>query len=313
MRAPAAISLFLLLAVLIAPAAAAEELCFVNSRIVSVDAPEDMVISSLKISNLPPGGNISLNLNAYGQLYLLQVTTHKDWGWWNFDVSCTYPNGTTASQHLSSLQPFAGDYDLTLQPYWIPGSGDWLFDIDINVALLPLTATFQDSYNPTKVQVLAFSQVLGTLTEPGDVIVYLASRDEFEDQQKNNPITPIIDGAKTFFAWSWDALMDWIGKIPGIGPLFVSGIEITVTIVTEIVWWFYVAFQYRNLLILLVEFWIISDALSNTKSLFALLRRIVQNHIRIAEGIIWLTETTVGLILKVVQTVAAAVNALKPI
>jgi len=317
-----ALGLLLLLTV---PVAAVETLIFEDATLINVEAPNDLMITSIRCADIPVGGNISLNLNNYGQMYVLQVTSSKSWeSWCDFDVTCTYPNGTSDSKHLSSLNPAAalgGGYDLTIQPYFM--TADSIIDVDIAVGLLPLSAEFRDdiSYNPLfgvemegqYTPVFAFSQVSGSLTHPGDITLYMTTQEEYQAQQENDLILKFQQAAKDIFSWSWEQLLMWIEKIPGVGPLFAAALEITALVISEVFWWFTIAIYQRNLLILLIEFWIIADAMLNTKSLMGMLKKIVNNHIKIARGLIWLTEVSVGLILKVIQAVANVVSALKPI
>jgi len=303
----------LALLLLTVPVAAVEEIYYDDVSLVNIDAPQDLTISSIRCADIPAGGSANLNLNAYGQLYLITVEESGSLGWWHFNVTCHYPNGTSASQDLSTLRPFARDYDLTIQPYWITGATDWVLDIDLAVGLVPLTATFQDAYNPTTVQALAFSQASGSFSNPTDVIIYLVTQAEWDAQASNDPTAGLTEGISDLFSWTWIQLLSWVALIPGVGPLFAAAIEITALVISEVFWWFTIAIYHRNLLILLIEFWIIADAMLNTKSLMGMLKKIVNNHIKIARGLIWLTKVSVGLILRVIQAVANAVSALKPI
>lgn len=305
--------LLLLCALFIAPAAAVENIEYTDARVINVEAPEDGVISSIVCADIPGDGEVTLNLNSYGRMYLLTVKESGSWGWWNFNVSCTYPNGTTISKELSTLHPTAADYDLAIQPYWISGVNSMYFDVDVDIGLLPLTVTLQDAYNPTTVQDLAFSQVSGSFSEPTDVTVFIASEDEWEKQASDDPLGAISEGLSDLFAWTWDQVLSNLEKIPGVGSLFVQIIEISTVVVTEIIWAIQTIAEYRNLLILLVEFWIISDAMMHTSSLMGLLKRIVKNHERVIFGLIHFVEITVGIITRIVNAVAAMVQAIKPL
>lgn len=303
----------LALFLIVAPVAAVENIHYDDVRILNVEAPADGVISSIVCADIPGDGEVTLNLNAYGRMYLLTVEESGSWGWWNFNVSCTYPNGTTVSKELSTLHPTAVDYDLTLQPYWIEGVNSMYFDVDVAVGLLPLTVSLQDAYNPTTVNDLAFTQVSGSFSEPTDVTVFIASYDEWETQASDDPLGALSEGLSDLFAWTWDQVLSNLEKIPGVGPLFVQVIEIVTIAATEIIWALQVIVSYRNLLILLVEFWIISDALLHTSSIMGLLKRIVKNHERVILGLIHVVEILVDIVTQIVHAVAAIVQALKPI
>lgn len=307
------LALLLCAALLAAPVAAVENIEYTDARILNVEAPEDGVISSIICADIPAGGDISLNLNAYGEMYLLTIDESGSWGWWDFNVTCVYPNGTAVSKSLSTLRPFAQDYDLTLQPYWISSVNSMYFDVDVNVGLIPLTATFQDAYNPTTVQDLAFSQVSGSFSQPTDVTVFIASAKEWETQASDDPTGALSEALSDFFSWTWDQILVWVGKIPVIGPLFIETIDIVGTTITETYFWISLYFQYWPLLVLLLEFWFISDAMMSTHSLLGLLKRLIKNHVKFFEGLLKFIEISANLIKGIVNAISAIVNALKPI
>lgn len=340
MRLPAAGSLLtcllLALAVLIAPAAAVEKLEFQDAQVVNVEAPEDLMISSINVKDIGPNSNLTLNLNAYGEMYLLSVGCQEGMGWWDFDVACTYPNGSVSSEHLRTWKPpyVTKDYDVVIQPYFI--DADWWFDVDVYVGLRPFTASFfrgnidgalkEDlgevldgdlgapfrEYRPFPP--LAFSQISGTITKPAYVAVYLTTQAEFAKQQENDLGQKIEQGISEFFSWSWNQILIWTAKIPGIGPLFSETLEIVSLTVTEIYFWIRLLFfEYYYEVLLLLEFWFISDAMLHSKSLMALLKRLVQNHIKFFEGIIHLIEVSANLIRGIVHAISGIVSALKPL
>jgi hypothetical protein len=318
MRSSAAASLIaclLVLALLIAPAAAAEKLEFEDATIINVEAPEDLCISSIQINDIAPNGDLQLNLNAYGEMYLLTVKNKENWGWWEFWINCTYPNGTVQSEYLKTWKtPYiTTDYDVVIQPYFL--KADWHFDVDVHIGIVPFRASFRrgagdfQHYAP-----VAFSQVSGTTTNPTFVVVYLTTQEEYAQQQENDLGAKIGQGVSEFFSWTWDQILLWTAKIPGIGPLFSDSIEIAALTVSEVFFWVkLIFFEYWYIVILLLEFWFIGDAMMHSRTLFALCKRLVRNHVSFVEGCIKIIEISVDLVRGLISTISAVVNALKPI
>lgn len=308
--------LICLLAVGIPAASAMEEMHYEQASHFTAQATESLTIASIRAANCEPGSSQHFTLDAYGQTYQLGVVSEKNLGWWGFNVSCEYPNGTIAYRDLSAFAPFAMDYDLTIQKYFL--AADWIFDLDVNVALLPLTARFEGPEADLKGMdygVLAFSEVIGS-TAPGtfDITMYLVTPDEFKEFQKNSLLLKLGGAVQGLFDWAWDSIISFAGKIPYVGPFLETGLSVTGIVLEEIFFWLYLIFiEYPELVVLTVEFFIIADALLTTRSLMSLANRIIDNHIKVFEFVINTAITAIEVIMRVIQAIANAINALKPI
>lgn len=308
--------LICLLAFGIPAASAMEEVHYEQTPHFTAQATDILTIASIRAANCEPGSSQQFMLNAYGQTYQLEVVSERNWGWWNFNVSCQYPNGTMAYKDLSAFAPFAIDYDLTIQKYFLAVDG--IFDLDVNVALLPLTARFEGLEADLKGMdygVLAFSEVSGS-TAPGtfDITTYFVTPDEFKEFEKNSLRLKLGAAVQGLFDWGWDNIITFAGKIPYIGPFLETGLFVTGIVLEEIFFWLYLIFiEYPELVILTVEFFIIGDALLTTRSLMSLVNRIIENHIKVFEFVINTAVTAIEVIIRIIQAIANAINAIRPI
>lgn len=303
--------LLVALVVLVVPAAAVEEIDYSSVKSFDISASEDLVISSVLVSEIPEGGDVSLYLNAYGQIYLLSVESNKDWGYWGFNVSCTYPNGTTQSETLNRLEPFAGTYRVMVQPYFVRGNLPQL-SVGLKVGLMPtLSATFQGSGLYPQVDDLAFYQVTGSMSEASDVAVWMVTADEFESQQDDDLGLAVSEAVSAFFSWTWEQVLLWSEKVPYVGGFFSISLGLVGVVIGELVWLLAdIIVQYLTLLILMVESFIIVDAVTSTRQVIPMLIKIVKNNIWVIRGTISIVQTLLDLLLKPMDTIA---NILKTI
>ncbi|UUX92079.1 hypothetical protein [Methanoplanus endosymbiosus] len=315
-------AVLLLLLTLACPAAMAiQEETLEDIQTFSFEAPEGLLLSGLRVSNLPAGGNFSGNFNAYGDNYLLTVGSYQEWGWWNFDIDCQYPNGTTQSIHLSKLAPFSLDYDLNVQP-WVTQT-DWMLDVDVSVSVLPLQAVFpaEVGANPfmtiegsSAMASIAFANITGTTTDPADVTIFISTPEEFKEQQENNWLAKIGATVDLFFQWTWDNILNFAADIPYIGKYLETGLTLAEIIISEVFFWFSLIFiEYPELTFLTMEFFILGDALISTRTLSSLVRKVVQNHIAFVEFMYSMIVRAIELFSRLITVITEIIQSLKPI
>ncbi len=268
--------------------------------------PDDMYIVQIEAGNIHNAADHAFLLNSYGQIYELDVDVDSIANvWWEADISLTYPNGTIETEHLSQVAT-AWDYDIEIQ-FSNPIGTDTIIDVDLYIGLKPLSAQWNAIPPGSQVNYIPFSAVAGTSTEPMDVTVYFLTGDELQDIQQG-------DILGSFFSWSWQAILDFVEAIPGIGPYFAAFLDITVMVLEEGFWWFNFLFiENIEITILTIEFFIVAHSMLSTSSLIGLLKRIVDDHIAIFSMAIRCILFVRDLIMWVIDAVTSIIQAIKPV
>ncbi|MDD3043504.1 MAG: hypothetical protein PHW56_11350, partial [Methanosarcinaceae archaeon] len=248
-----------------------------NDHIKSFDlnAPEGLGLSGFIASDFSPNSNTSFRFDQYGKTYYLDVNSSKNIGWWTFDITLTYSNGTTEYIQLESLQPFATDYDLHFQYY--PGNLEFDFiDVDVYTGILPLKASFeaQSSAGLNYSHLLpadmvynanAFSNIAGYSSSFFDLKLYACTPKDFKDQNKS-PFNIPDDPLEKIFSWTWDKIISFVGVIPFIGPYLASVLEIAALSIDAIIFYFSLLFlEYSETTFLTIEFFILSYSFTGFK------------------------------------------------
>ncbi len=283
----------------------------------NVEASDGKVISGLELNNVDPDNSVHMVFDNYGKIYTLDVTCEKSWGWWDCNVTLTYPNGTVQHEDFTQFAPASFDVDMKVQQYYtsLSSAVDSVLDVDLYIGLLPLKASFQDIATPSYSDI-AFSEVSGTSSTPGDLIVYLATAEEFQDQQEDDPLSPLSELLGDFFAWTWSAVLAFVSKIPGIGPYLATILEITAIVVGDVVWFFDLfLIKHPETTILTIEFFILSFTLiqaPKNANIVVLLRRIIKDHVKVIKFTYEIVVGTVNMFTSVLSAIANIVNGLKP-
>lgn len=274
-------------------------------------------IASLEFNDLDPNHDVNMIFNHYGEIFTLDITCVKTWGYWNYNISLTYPNGTTVSENLKSFQPFATDADIKVQSYWqtVDNVLDSILDVDVYVGLMPLTASFGDVALPDYTDI-AFSQVSGTSSVPGDLLVFLVNKEEFEEQVSDDPLGALYGLADSIFAWAWSSVVTWLSQVPGIGPYIVPTLNFAGILVDDLLWYANLLFiEYPETTLMSIEFYIIASVIVKTKrraNLAVMLDRIVQKHVAVIEFFYGLLLGVFNMISGLLSAIANIVNSLKP-
>lgn len=324
--------IFLIFFLFISPAGAVEEISqdTVKSFSFSVNGSEGIFITGFDANNIGPNFNYSATFDNYGYIYQLDIISSKSWGWWDFDVSLTNPNGTVETQHLKEFAPVIQCCDIHFQHALSNTDMLEFTDVDIYTGFIPLTASFTnpissdsdladilpDEYSYER---LAFSEVIFCCTNYADVIAYVSTYEEFEAQKQESISAYANELLSDVFSWTWDHIISFVEKIPGIGPQFATALIISTFIISEIFFYFNLLFiEYIETTILTIEFFIMTYTIRMTRArdpiryALLLVKNTVQNHITIVEFIIDKSTLAVTLVMRIISAVAGAINAIKP-
>lgn len=323
----------LLLVLLIAPVAAVEEVHFANVYAFQAEDTDSLSINSVRLEGLEMGSNQSYILDSYGDIYQIGVTSAWSNAFKTFNISCTYPNGTTEYQELGSFEPYQkimglNYYNFNIQYYFVAYEsyvGSYIA-ANVYLDLIPLSAEFHPhstaydaadailSGDSSSRTILAFSQVTGSSTsEISKVTVYYVTAEEFAAVQENDPLLKFFHGVESLFNWTWDGAVAVVSKIPGVGPYLETFLVIVGFALEEIAFWLNLFFiEYPELTVGMVEFLIIADGIINTRSLWKLLQRIVDDHIILCNFLLNLIVIAIDLITRVISAVANAISSIKP-
>jgi len=305
--------LLCLLAAFASPAMAVQEITREDLSIFDIEAPEGYSISQMEAYDLQPDSNNTFIFDAYGQEYTFLINSTKSWGWWNFDLSLQYPNGTIETTHLSSLAPAAFDWDLHVQYYFL--NADSVFDIDVYTAFRPLTATMQTN-NPTQSGILQFSSVYGQSTDHFDLKLYATTIEEFQEQSEDGLGLQLGEAIGELFSWTWRAVLSFVGLIPYIGGDLVTAILFASYIVDETFFYFNLFFiEYLETTILTIEFFAVTYSIVKTrkKSPVKMVKTIIEDQVNIASKIIGAVTMAINLVTSIISTVANIIQGMKPI
>jgi len=291
--------------------AAAEEIFLedVPSFDISV-ASSNLAISQVNLYDLGEGVT-TVSLDAYGELYQLEVNCTRSWGWWTWDVSLTYPNGTVSNETLSNLAPAALDYDCFIQ-YWYLDT-DWILDADIYVDFLPRSVVYGVPAPQTR-GTLVFSSVSGSSANPFDVKIFAVSEKELDEIRKNDLFSQFGRYVNGIFIWTWNGVLWFVGQVPVIGPYLAALLELSGAAIGEIVAWGLFFLENIEVVLMFAEGIILAEALISTRRrpLTVLLRRIVDNHIGVLKFCLWLLDLTIALFTRLISLVVGIVQAIKP-
>ena len=313
---------------MVSPAAAVTTYRETGITSFDVEAPKNGVISTVYLNDIPHNFDATVYFDAFGELYVMDITGTKQYGYCYYDISLTYPNSTVVTKSLKSLQPFSTDTEIKIQ-YFYDGiyELDSIFDVDVYVGLLPLTASFERPYSNSDVvgpnfpedllyTRLPYSHVYGSCTQPFNLMMYFSTDDEFKKQQDEDFKERITGSAKTFFQWTWDAILTFVEMIPGVGPYFAMTIELVVVLVDDLFFYIKLFFiDYLETTLLTLEFFILADALINVSkraSIMTFVERIVSNHVKVITFVGGVILAAVSLVPMIVETVTRIVDALKP-
>lgn len=283
-------------------------------------ASSGMVIYQITVNDLPIGANQSHTLNVGGNPYLLTIGTYEEWGWRNAVISLTMPNGTVQTAHASGPAIFASKYKTTIQYVWPQSySAEAAFSINLFIGLTPTSASFYTSpsnWNPSTS--LAFTSASGNFDQPTTIWVEQISEEDFKNKiTKYDPLNGIWNLGGQIFQWTWDGVLGFLYMIPVIGPIAVSMIDVMGGVLGTGYYWLLFTVQNFPAILFGVETLICMMAVINCgkgpKSLGKLGSNLVAYNAMFLYAIVTLVELVFNWTVRIVEMIAAVVNALKPI
>ena len=309
--------IFIFLMALIVGSASALPIDLLDVTAYSYTVPSsEYTIYQVSANNLDVGVSI-FNFSAYGQDYQIQVNCTKNYGWWDFAVDVTYPNSTVLSLNASTLQPFATDYDAKIQ--YTDSELDWILDVDLYVDFNPVSANI---VAPTTLyqnkEPVFFNSVNGTLSDSGDVTIYIGSQDDITDILEDNLWAQFVRSASNIFGdlflWSWEMIVAFVSSIPYVGEYFVEIMKVFGGILGEI--WFYFSLfvlEEPEVSLVIVEVFILSHAIISGNTLMRMLRILYKDHVALITGIVHTAQFVLEIIRTLIEIVSNIINAVKPI
>lgn len=321
----------LLLVLLIAPVAAVEEVHFANVYAFQAEDTDTLSINSVRLEGLEIGSNQSYVLDSYGDIYQIGVTSAWRSGFKSFNISCTYPNGTTEYQEIEEFLPYQkclglDYYNFNIQYYFLAEGTtiNSFLATEVYVGMIPLSAQFYQQIpansttnygSLTRSNFMAFSQVSGTSSSEIDqVTIYYVTEEEFYSSAQNDLYLQVTHAIEGVFSWTWAKVVAAVARIPGIGPHLETFLTLVGFALEEIAFWLNLFFiEYPELTIGTVEFLIIADAIINTRTLWKLLQRIVDDHIKLCTFLLNLIVVGIDMITRIVTAVANAVSSILPL
>lgn len=297
----------------ILPVSAAETISLNETDEFYFEAPDGYAIYQVSINDLEEGYS-SLYFNQYGEVWTININCTRSWGWWNFEVEFVYPNATTYEATVSTLQPFASDYDVKVQ--YIDAELDWIFDVDLYVDFNPVAAGL--SIPAGLRDHIEFYSVYGSLSDDADITIWIGTADDIIDVENNDPWASFCRSMSllgiSFFSWTWDTLLAFLNAIPYVGDYFVPALEITAALLGEL--WFYFSLfvlEEPEISLLTIETIIMAHAIISGRSLISMLKILYKDHLKLIHGVIWVISFIGDIVKWVVNIVTAIVDALKPV
>lgn len=287
----------------------------------SVAAEDGYVIYEIIINNLPIGTNQTHVLNYNGQSFLLEINTYSEYGLWkNADITFTMPNGTVQTAHTSATT-IVGDYKTTIQPVFAQAQSLTVafLTVDLTIGLSPASAQFSTSplgWSPKNA--IPFSSASGNFGAATDVYVTEMTTTDFQNNVvQYNPVYGLTNLGSQVFQWTWNGVLGFINMIPVIGPVFVQFLDLIGTVLPSVFFWLYFVVANFPMVLCGAECLIFMMAVINAgkgkNSLGKLARNVYQYNVAFVVGVIALVNIVKDWSISIVQTVAAAVSALKPI
>ncbi len=251
----------------------------------------------------------TFDLNAFGEHYLLEVKAREEgvWGAWkHFYINLTYPNGTTVSEELKTLQVGFNDYDIKVQYY--AEEPDAPLELDVYVYLNPLQAevtSFGKCVDFPLDQYIVFSHVSFASTEEAHLEVYYCSYEEWNEIVESGGL-----GFGAILNQTGNAINEAIGwarqNVPYASTL-IDAFSMFYTTVSGLLYYFDLVFIQNGLLTFtLFESFVLAYSAGTSRNFYTFLRRYIHAHRSLFEFLL-------DFISKLIEMFAAVVSALKPL
>ena len=256
----------------------------------------------MTVTGLALGSTQNFTLDAFGGIYQLSVASSKSWGFNNFVITETDPDGNVSTKTISKFNPFTTGYGCHVQ-FWISSGFEIVnpyIGVDVYLGLQPLRASFDHlspassnqsvsdlQYNP-----IGFSNVIFQSTTQGDAVVYISSQEEWNSQASNDWWAQLTGSVKSLFAWSWDQVLNLISGIPIVGPSITNAMIVTAFLVNECLFYIMLAVQNVHVHFLTFETLNAFDCMrySQKQRIF---NKFIDNHIKFAEWVVDVTSKVI--------------------
>lgn len=282
---------------------------------IDYEVPDGYLISTVHLDNLEPNFNTTTILDAFGKEYVLYVNNTKNIGWWTYYITLQYPNGSTTTTTVDTFQPFATDTDIKIQHYY--SELDSIFDVDVYVAVLPLTASFELLSLTNTYDIVAFSDVQASSDTEFDFSATYVTAEEFQGQVEESILELLAGSTDLFFDWAWDSILAFVEMIPGVGPYLSDTLEISALIIDDIFFYFNLLFvEYLETTILTIEFFILSASVIKTKkddNIFVIIDTILSTHKTVIEFVFKFAVGAISIFTEFIKMIAAIVSSIKPL
>jgi hypothetical protein len=303
---------------------------------IDYEVPDGYLISTVDLGNIGPNFESTTVLDAFGEEYILYINntkTWETWGYWYFDVTLQYPDGTTETQTVKKFLPYATDTDIHIQYFYGESDLGFGLDVDMYLGLSPLTVSFYNNLlsenSSTYTDYLewtglweaytriAFSDVQVTCTNEFDFKATYVTQEEFE-KQKDEDLGEYLSGtAELFFDWAWESVLAFVEMIPGVGPYLATALEMSAAIIGEVFFYLDLLFiEYPETTIMTIEFFILGATLLKTKkngNMWDMFEIYISLHRSVIEFFYNFAVRTIEMLVDLIKMVASIVSSIKPL
>jgi len=264
----------------------------------------EYTIVSVYLNDIAFGGEQTILLDSYGKTYLLTVKSVDSGGWKTFYVNLTYPNGTTVSRKLETLQPFALDYDVKIQYYF--SEVDTILDIDIYTGGLVDFPVKLNSLpvNYTLSTFVVFNRVQGTSTKEMNVEVYYADKDWWNEVVESGSLFPSFSSLTGSL---WDNFLGLVEQIPVAGEYLADGLNFMAILVGETFYYVKLIFvENWEIAVLTFEAFAMMYAMQ-PRNMMTMFRRYYRFHENAFKLMFWILRDVLNLIWRLISAVGSLI------
>jgi hypothetical protein len=290
----------------------------------SIQAPENYVIYEIIVDPVPMGTTQNHVLNYNGATFLFSITSAQSYGiFHDFTVSMTYPNGSVSTHSERYTGISSGSYKLDLQPvYYQPQSLNPTFAVYVNVGLSPLKTEFNtmsSDWDPLSSGIdptssIPFTAASGNTGAVTNVYCEIMTLDDFKANVVNyNPYFGISNLGAAVFAWTWSMVLSFLRMIPVIGPLAIEFIDMSATVIPELMFWgWWILYNFPAIFMsgeTLIGIIAVINAKKPRKGLKAM-KKIIDYNVMFFTGIIWVFTTIRDWIGTIIDWISKIVSAM---
>ena len=290
----------------------------------SFDAPAGTAIYQILVDQLPMGANQSHTFKCGDATYFLKIETSNPYSiYYDFDISFTFPNGSTQKLHKSVTRMPGAGYKTNIQPVYTQAETlsfvVWTIDLEVGTSNQSVKAdinTGPAGWSPS--DAIPFTSAAGEFgNHKTNVFLYDMSISDFQNHVvKYDPVFGLSNLGSTVFQWTWETVLGFINQIPGIGPQLSTILELTAAIIAEIVFWLVWIVVNLPMILAAAEVTIFVCAFifaeKNPKPETVLKNFFNYNKAAVL-GFIWLFEKVYDWSIRFITMVATVIRALNPL